>query len=565
MKSLFLLLVTALLACATAGQSPKAAMSANKDECSIAGMVVKLAGSEPLKSASVQLQSTDDKSRKSTTVTTDGSGQFQLKGIQPGRYRLRVMRNGYVSQEYGQKTFSAPGAVLTLGPGQDMKDLLFRLIPSAIIAGRIENEDGEPLPWAHVSALREIYSEGKRTLMTEETVPTNDHGEYRLFGLRPGRYFVAANYRPGGHPVGTDDESEFEGMDSGREDYVRTYYPGSPDSTKAETITVKAGEEIPSMDFQLRPAAVYRVRGHVYNLIATGAKQPRNRVVVRLAPRNSGLLYNGYRVDQNNIVQPDGTFDLPGVLPGSYILRAEWFDDGKVHQTRQNIEVGNADVEGVQLTIAPGVAVSGHIHWDGNPSLEGEGLAVILRADDDDFAPEGYARAESDGSFTFADVPDGPRRVSVYGQAQDSYIKGVSYGGIDAMEDGFVVRPGSGATLDVTLSSRGARVQGGVADADGLPAVGVWVVLVPDAKHRARLGLYKTARTDQHGQFLLHGIAPGDYKLFSWDEVEDGAWEDPEFLKPFEDKSEKVTVQEGDSNSVSIVTIKTAGTEQQKP
>jgi hypothetical protein len=47
--------------------------------------------------------------------------------------------------------------------------------------------------------------------------------------------------------------------------------------------------------------------------------------------------------------------------------------------------------------------------------------------------------------------------------------------------------------------------------------------------------------------------------------VEQGAWENPEFMKPFEEKGEKVSVHEGDAKSVSLVTIKTASTEQQKP
>ncbi|MGA2427277.1 MAG: hypothetical protein ABSH13_02130 [Candidatus Acidiferrum sp.] len=63
----------------------------------------------------------------------------------------------------------------------------------------------------------------------------------------------------------------------------------------------------------------------------------------------------------------------------------------------------------------------------------------------------------------------------------------------------------------------------------------------------------------------MKGIAPGDYQLFSWDQVEDGAWEDADFLKPFEEKGEKVTVEEGDSKALNLTTIKTASTEQQKP
>ena len=77
--------------------------------------------------------------------------------------------------------------------------------------------------------------------------------------------------------------------------------------------------------------------------------------------------------------------------------------------------------------------------------------------------------------------------------------------------------------------------------------------------------LYKSLTTDQYGHFNLRGIAPGDYKLFSWNQVEDGAWEDADFLKPFEEKGEKVTVLEGDAKSVNLTTIKAVGTEEQKP
>ena len=79
------------------------------DECAILGMVVKLAGSEPVKTATVQLQSLQDL-RHTVSVVTDVGGRFELKGIDPGRYRLKVSRTGFVTEEYGQKTPNDPGA-----------------------------------------------------------------------------------------------------------------------------------------------------------------------------------------------------------------------------------------------------------------------------------------------------------------------------------------------------------------------------------------------------------------------------------------------------------------------
>ena len=116
---------------------------------------------------------------------------------------------------------------------------------------------------------------------------------------------------------------------------------------------------------------------------------------------------------------------------------------------------------------------------------------------------------------------------------------------------------GTSSTLEVTMrSSKGARVQGTVVDADNLPAIGVWVILVPEDARRTEHRLYKQSTTDQHGGFDIHGVAPGKYKLFSWEEAEEGVWQDPEFLKAFEDKGESVEVSDADQKNVNLVAIR---------
>src|SRR3984957_14469600 len=231
---IFLLAAGATSASAQAQSSPpaqttqapgaaNAAANAKEQECTISGMVVAMAGSAPLKNALVTMHSVDDHSRSEVTIRSQADGHFQFKGIIPGQYRLRVARNNYVTQEYGQRTVTGPGATLTLRGGQEMKDLLFRLIPSATIAGRIQDEDGEPITWAHVTALRSSYSNGKRTFTTAATNSTNDLGEFRLFGLAPGRYFISAVYHPGSIHAGADSDFDYNGADTLKENYVLTY------------------------------------------------------------------------------------------------------------------------------------------------------------------------------------------------------------------------------------------------------------------------------------------------------------------------------------------------------
>ena len=117
MKALSLVLL-ALLPHITFAQAPnKAPATPKADECKVGGIVVKLEGSEPLRKARVQLYSQDDRTR-SISVITSADGRFELKRVDPGRYKLAVSRAGFVMQEYGQKKPGDPGAILTLRPGQ---------------------------------------------------------------------------------------------------------------------------------------------------------------------------------------------------------------------------------------------------------------------------------------------------------------------------------------------------------------------------------------------------------------------------------------------------------------
>lgn len=309
MKTVSVLLAFLLLPCFSPAQSGKSSSGAKKrDECKISGMVVKLAGSEPLKNARVRLQSQDDR-RESHSVVTDAGGRFELKGVDPGRYRLVVHRDSFVTQAYGQKKPDDPGAILTLRAGQEVKDLLFRLIPSAVIAGRVINEDGDPLPWVQVSALREAYAGGKKSLFSETTVPTNDLGEYRLFGLPPGRYFIRADYKTKEQMTGRDrvqwrDDEEPRG-------YIPMYYPSSTEPARAITVAVKAGEEIPALEVLMRRVEVFTVRGRIYNLVP---RRSNPSYTVTLLPRNSEAWLS---LPQRDAIvdEQDGTFIIRDVLP----------------------------------------------------------------------------------------------------------------------------------------------------------------------------------------------------------------------------------------------------------
>ena len=240
-------------------------------------------------------------------------------------------------------------------------------------------------------------------------------------------------------------------------------------------------------------------------------------------------------------------------------------DEGRRYQAFQSIDVGNADVDGIALTVLSGMSVSGRLTWDGQPTSDRNRLVVYLRAAEGSYGYGSRATVALPWTFVLNDVYDLTYRVGVAGLCDDCYLKALRYAGATSPEDTFTPARGSNAALEVTISSKGARVRGSVIDEDNLPAVGVWVAMLPDEAHCNTRRLYKSAATDQYGHFDLRGIAPGDYKLFSWEEAESGAWEDPEFLKPFEGKGEKITLQEGDQKTLNLTAIRTKSPESSRP
>lgn len=161
----------------------------------VEGTVVKAGTNEPLRRALVILQRPESRAPAQSTWT-DAAGRFSFADLEPGRYRLQVERKGCVRQEYGQRGRSGPGSLLTLSAPAGARSA-FPAVPSGVIAGRVNDEEGEPTPGVVVQVMRFVYSRGALQLVTFARDVTNDLGEYRIFDLASGKYFVSANYVPG--------------------------------------------------------------------------------------------------------------------------------------------------------------------------------------------------------------------------------------------------------------------------------------------------------------------------------------------------------------------------------
>jgi len=186
------------------------------------------------------------------------------------------------------------------------------------------------------------------------------------------------------------------------------------------------------------------------------------------------------------------------------------------------IEVGDSNVDGVQLTFGAAPEIAGVVAAGKGVDLKNRSLMATLSPEDAAMTmatPNG--EVQDDGTFKLKLLLPDRYRLSVYPLPPEYYIKSIRYGDTespDAVVD--LSKGASGGELTVTIAADGARIDGNVQDANEQAATGVSVVLAPD--QRDYHTLYKMANTDQNGHFTIKGIKPGKYKLFAWDEVQWG-------------------------------------------
>src|SRR5204862_170270 len=151
----------------------------------IEGVVVKSGTSDPIAKAVVEIQRVDREAeaREPQVVITGADGRFSLRELASGRYSLSVSRTGYIAGQPRE---------VTVENGRSPKDLRVSLTATGAISGHVYDGTGEPVANVSVQALKYSWSEGAATLTTVKVAETNDRGEFRLFWLPPGRYYLSA-------------------------------------------------------------------------------------------------------------------------------------------------------------------------------------------------------------------------------------------------------------------------------------------------------------------------------------------------------------------------------------
>jgi len=514
-------------------------------------------------------------------MLTDDSGIFDLAELPAGRYTLTVSKTGFISLSYGQRRPLQAGTPLQLADGQQLKGVDFSLPRGGVIAGHLLNEDGEPMPGAIVRVMRYQYLQGNRRLAPAGTAQTDDLGQYRVWGLMPGDYYVNAltrlaglggpggggrggfsggGGRGGGPPggpggiagavaaIGGGNVAALFGGDD-QVSYAPTYFPGVTSINEAHPVTVGVSQEVLDINFSLRLVRTSRVSGHVTNPDGT----PTTSGNVNLMP--DGPVGRGAQIGTNygGRIQWDGAFSISNVPPGRYILRARGDDADPPQFGLQPVSLTGMDVDDMTVALSNGATLTGTITFlPGQTNVPDPTQVRITAPPTDQSAfggPQSNARVDKDGHFSLAGVPAGPHLIRASGTMRGWSLKSVTIDGRDVTDTPIELRSAQNlANVVIAFTDRLSEITGKVTDQQDVPVPEFTVLAfsTDPAFWRPQSRHIMTARPDQTGQYRMRGLPPGDYYVAAVDPTEQGEWFEPAYLDEHRIGAARLTLSEGD-------------------
>jgi Carboxypeptidase regulatory-like domain len=500
------LLAICLALAAARAQSP-ADPDAPKQPAFISGTVMQSDGS-PMRDVQVAVPLG---AGKSISVMTDAGGRYSLKDIPPGQQR--VLAAG--PDREGRIAGFGPNGMrqVTLRPGEDLRGFDFRLVVRGRIAGKVVDQNNEPVPGLRVVAVtREYHAGALRAVMTSGAT-TDDLGEYVLDRVEPGRaYAVMADH--GGNRISAYSDAPLDPA-LRRPAVARTYYPNTRVLEGAEPVVLRDGETREGVDIKIARTPAFCVEARI-----SGGLGPRAYFSIGPVQPASGNVGTGasYHAVPGAPVPSDGKVRICDLAPGDYEFVVSEAGAGTfadlVNFATATLAISDRDISNFNLVARPRVPLKGEVTWFGaapDPPLEGK-LRLLLQAITR--TNRANTTAPIPGEFSFDSVPMDEYRMDISSVPDGVYVKDVVYGDRSVLLT--TIRPGAAmldAPLRITLAGDGGHIEGSVADKDGNPAPECSVIILPEtAPNDAMVAAsMRISKSDQSGRWRTVTMAPGKY------------------------------------------------------
>jgi len=504
---------------------------------SIQGTVSTGGDGQPLRKAGVMLSGAISTPLR---AVTDASGAFSFQALPAGNYWLNASKIGYQTR---QDLFGSGSSVeVSLGDGEQRKDVHIELTAAGSISGRVVNEDGFPIRGCMIAALRPGYEQGRAMLQEMNGASSDDKGEYRIDNLTPDRYYLFARCMrllPAAHPLLPHGDPRIP-----HETYQPQFYGGGVDPSSATAVKVAGGASMEGFDFRLSRVPAFTLRGSI-----DGATRAWGPINVMLLPANMSL--RNVMITGASVNYARRTFEIQPVVPGTYRLFAFRRMDNRMMLGERMVQVSNTPPDPVEITLSGGQDLRGTVQFDSDDHAPLENCQVsLVPLEGYFFVPQPNARVDADGSFTLTGVQPGEWRLSV---STLGYPKSVVLGGQEVSPYGFHIAPGVGP-LEIVIGSRMADVHVNV---KGTGSGGrVYALIFPEDLSHLGAGQERVSAATGNDQFGFGALAPGHYRVFATDAPNPWAiLQRPDLLRVLENRTAAVDVPEGGQATVTVEMI----------
>jgi hypothetical protein len=502
----------------SASSASSSSLAASAIPSSVSGQVINAVTGQPVARAVVRLNE--------RSVLTDHDGKFEFDQNTTATGNVMVVKPGFSSG------IDSESANTFLQAGQLAAPLRLLLYPEALLTGTVLGPEGDPLPGIPISVRRTLYDESGRREVNAGHTQTDSHGNFRL-PVPAGSYRIETQYIPKDRTTGLA--------------VLPVELPPKTSSNTSDEIHIHSGEE---QHFDLRPG----VR-HIHK-VTTGAEASEQMMgFARLTARSS----DGSTLQIGGTSQ--GTFGATSMeLPqGTYTLRARRNNAMAPEEAEATITVPDHDLSGVAFHFSPIPSISVEMVIDdsatsGNtpPSLQQFNLA--LEKDQPDIDPEGSTIRLSEENHTFRFVASpGSYHLLARGSGE-WYVKSVSNGTSDVLQQGLVVAPGAGGTpLRVMVSNQTGSLQGTV-NLNGVPSV-CWIYLISTTPSAVP---FLTVHSDVGGAFIDTHVPPGSYDAIAFESRHSANFRDPDVLAAFASRVRSITIEAGDKATLDLDAVPSA-------
>jgi hypothetical protein len=478
---------------------------------SIDGVVINSVTAEPIRAALVQINIPQQ-----ISLLTGPDGKFHFDGVPQSQLTIMVRKPGFFTE---QENSQGPIATHLIQVGPGMKPVTMKLIPEAVIYGRITDSDGDPIQNLQIMLVHASIVNGQRTWQQMGSAQTKDDGEFRLFGLPPGTYYLRTQSRPAANlRVGANSQTAPGG-------YPTNYYPGTTDLDSATAITVEPAKEARA-DFSVKRETFYRVSGGV---IGAPTQMPVSIQILGLdGERFSGRVQMDPRAGTFTAFAPKGSYVVKVYATGK---------NGPQGVASQSVNV-NGDVTGLSLAIAPLATIPVEFRFEvaqdrnsGSYPQDMQPVNVALVSKTSMFANQ-FHSATMQGqpesrSFAVTNVEPGRYAVQLSPNGH-WYVESARCGQINLLTEDLNIQAGGPEhPIEIVVRDDFATVSGTVS-LDGQPAQGT-VLLVPGANPRGAV----TFLASPDGRFQRGDLPPGDYKAIAFDRVDDLEYTNSEAMRAY--------------------------------